>query len=91
MDRDRRSDDGHRRRRAGPVVEGADVVGMRTDAVTVVEGGTETRLHAQTFVAALGRYVCVVSVVTDPGSPQPALPPDFAARLLTETVAALRG
>lgn len=74
-----------------PVIVGADVVGMRTDAVTVVEGGTETRLHAQTFVAELSGFVCLVSLVTDPGSPQTALAPDFAAHLLTETVAALRG
>ncbi len=74
-----------------PRIDGADVVGMRTDAVTVVEGGTETRLHAQTFIATLGDYLCLVSLVTDPGSPHPALAPDFAAHLLTETVAALRG
>ncbi|MCG7593020.1 DUF5642 family protein [Mycobacterium sp. PSTR-4-N] len=74
-----------------PTIAGADVVGMRTDAVTVVEGGTETRLHAQTFIASLDRYVCLVSLVTDPGSPQTPLGPDFAARLLTETVSALRG
>lgn len=74
-----------------PTIAGADVVGMRTDAVTVVEGGTETRLHAETFVAELGDHVCLVALVTDPGSPQPALSPDFAAHLLTETVAALRG
>ncbi|MEW5808065.1 MAG: DUF5642 family protein [Actinomycetota bacterium] len=74
-----------------PAVAGADVAGMRTDAVTVVEGGTETRLHAVTFIASLGDHVCLVSLVTDPGSPQPALGPDFAAHLLTETVAALRG
>ncbi|MBX7450794.1 DUF5642 family protein [Mycolicibacterium sp. 3033] len=76
---------------AAPAVAGADVVGMRTDAITVVEGGTETRLHAQTFIASLDGYVCLVSLVTDPGSPQAPLGPDFAAHLLTETVAALRG
>ena len=67
-----------------PTIAGADVVGMRTDAVTVVEGGTETRLHAQTFIASLDRYVCLVSLVTDPGSPQTPLGPDFAAHLLTD-------
>lgn len=74
-----------------PSVEAAQTVGMRTDANTVVEGGTETRSHADTFVAYLGDHVCVVAVVTDPGSPHPALGPQFAADLLTETVSALRG
>lgn len=74
-----------------PAIAGADIAGMRTDAVTVVEGGTETRLHAETFVASLSGYLCLVSLVTDPGSSHASLGPDFAAHLLTETVAALRG
>ncbi|MCV7083867.1 DUF5642 family protein, partial [Mycolicibacterium insubricum] len=85
------SDDRHRARGAAPSVEAAQTVGMRTDANTVVEGGTETRSHADTFVAHLGDYVCVVALVTDPGSPHPALGPQFASDLLTETVSALRG
>ncbi|KRE29041.1 hypothetical protein ASG82_04305 [Mycobacterium sp. Soil538] len=74
-----------------PAVDAARTVGMRTDATTVVEGGTETRSHADTFIAYLGDYICVVALVTDPGSPHPALEPGFASHLLTETVSALRG
>jgi len=66
-------------------------MGMRTEAATVVEGGTETRSHADTFVAHLEGYVCLVALVTDPGAPHPALAPDFASNLLAETVSALRG
>lgn len=75
----------------GPPVDGAETVGMITDATTVVEGGTETRSRAETFNAYLDGYVATVTVVTDPGSAGPALPPDFAATLLVATVAALRG
>jgi hypothetical protein len=76
---------------AGPPIDAAGTVGMRTDAVTVVEGGTETRSHADTFVAALDGYVCLVALVTDPGSPHPPLPPGFASELLVQSVSALRG
>ncbi|MBW8711263.1 MAG: DUF5642 family protein, partial [Mycobacterium sp.] len=54
-------------------------------------GGTETRSHADTFTAYLGDYVTFVTVVSDPGSPNPALGQDFAADLLVKTVSALRG
>lgn len=74
-----------------PAVAAADTNGMRTEARTVVEGGTETRTHADTFVAYLDGYVSFVAVVTDPGATHPALTAAFAADLLTETVAALRG
>lgn len=74
----------------GPVIDAADTVGMSTTAVTVVEGGTETRSRTDTFVAHLGRYLCFVAVVTDPGSPLPALGSGFASDLLTETVSTLR-
>ncbi|MFS0899431.1 DUF5642 family protein [Mycolicibacterium litorale] len=73
-----------------PPVRGVDVIGMVADTVTVVEGGTETRSHAQTFVAREGQSLVYVTVVTDPGSPHPPLDADFAADLLTRTVAALR-
>uniref|UniRef100_A0A5Q5CLP8 DUF5642 domain-containing protein n=1 Tax=Mycobacterium sp. (strain JLS) TaxID=164757 RepID=A0A5Q5CLP8_MYCSJ len=73
-----------------PPVTGAVGLGMVADTVTVVEGGTETRSHAQTFVAHEGARLVYVTVVTDPGSPHPALGDDFAADLLTRTVAALR-
>ena len=72
----------HRRRGDG---------GLSTATTTVVEGGTETRSHADTFIAYLGDYVAFVTVVTDPGSPDPALGQDFAAELLVKTVSALRG
>ncbi len=75
----------------GPVIDAADTVGMRTAATTVVEGGTETRSRAETFVAYLDDYVCFVSLVTDPGSPHAPLRAGFASDLLAETVSALRG
>jgi hypothetical protein len=62
---------------------------MSTAVTTVVEGGTETRSRADTFIAYLGGYVCFVLLVTDPGSPAP-LQPGFAAELLIEVVSALR-
>ena len=76
---------------AGPAVDGAATVTMTVVAATAVEGGTETASHAQTATAYLGRHVAFVTVVTDPGSPNPPLDPDFAADLLVKTVAALRG
>ena len=75
----------------GPVIDAARTMGMRSEATTVVEGGTETRSHADTFVAYLQGWVCLVALVTDPGAPHPALAPDFASDLLAETVSALRG
>jgi hypothetical protein len=76
---------------AAPAIEGAATVGLATKAATAVEGGTETHSHADTFIAYLGEYVAFVTVVTDPGSPNPALGQDFAAELLVKTVSALRG
>ncbi len=76
---------------AAPAIGGATTVGLSTTATTVVEGGTETHSHADTFTAYLGDYVALVTVVTDPGSPNPALGQDFAADLLVKTVSALRG
>jgi hypothetical protein len=76
---------------AAPAIADAATVGMATAATTDVEGGTETRSHADTFIAYLGEYVSFVTVVTDPGSPNPPLGPEFAAGLLVEAVAALRG
>lgn len=74
-----------------PTIDAADTVGMSATAVTVVEGGTETRSQTETFMAYLGEYLCFVAVVTDPGSPHPALSPGFASDLLAETVSTLRG
>lgn len=74
-----------------PVIDGATTVGMSTAAATVVEGGTATTTTAATFGAYLGDYLTFVTVVSDPGSPNPALGQEFAADLLVETVSALRG
>ena len=73
-----------------PAIDGATTVGVRTDTTTVVEGGTETHSHADTFTAYLDGYVAYVTVVTDPGSSGQALDADFAAALLVKTVSALR-
>ena len=74
-----------------PVVEGAQTLGLSAEVTTTVEGGTETRSHAETFAAYLGDHAAYVTVVTDPGSSAPSLGPGFASDLLVKTVAALRG
>jgi hypothetical protein len=73
-----------------PAIGSANTLGMAADIRTVVEGGNETRSQADTFVAAEQGRLVYVTVVTDPGSPTPSLGADFAAQLLTKTVAALR-
>jgi hypothetical protein len=75
---------------AGPAVVGATTIALSTAATTVVEGGTETRAHADTVTAYVDGYAVVVTVVTDPGSPNPQLGQDFASALLVESVAELR-
>lgn len=74
-----------------PAIDGAATVGLSTTTTTVVEGGTETHSHADTFTAYLDGYVAFVTVVSDPGSPNPPLGQDFAAEFLVKTVSALRG
>ena len=74
-----------------PPINGAATIGMATVAKTVVEGGTKTTSSASTFSAYLGDYLAFVTVVTDPGSPNPPIGQDFAADLLVKTVSALRG
>ncbi len=74
-----------------PTVDGAATVGMATEATTVVEGGTATRSRAYTVTAYLGDYLAFVTVVTDPGAPNPTLGQQFASALLVKTVSALRG
>jgi hypothetical protein len=74
-----------------PAIEGATTVGMDTVAKTVVEGGTETTSAVSTFSAYVGDYLIFVTVVADPGSPNPPLGQEFAADLLVKTVSALRG
>jgi hypothetical protein len=78
-------------RRDAPPVPDAVTFGLAADVVTTVEGGTETRTHADTALAFFGGHVAVVTVVTDPGASQPPLPPGFAADLLAKTVSALPG
>jgi hypothetical protein len=76
---------------AAPAIDGAVTVGMFASTTTVVEGGTETHSRADTFTAYLGDYVAFVTVVGDPGSPNPQLGQEFASDLLVKTVTALRG
>jgi Domain of unknown function (DUF5642) len=74
-----------------PPIDDARTLALRADTVTVVEGSTETRSHADTFTAYLPGHVAYVTVVTDPGSAEPGLPADYGATLLSSTVSALRG
>ncbi len=77
---------------AGPDIADTPTVAMSAVATTVVEGGTETRSHADTATAFLDSgYVVFVTVVTDPGSALPTLGPDVAARLLVSAVAGISG
>ena len=72
-------------------IDGATTLAMSTETRTVVEGGSQTEARAQTATAYLGDFLVFVTVVTDPGSTQPALPPDFASDFLVRSVATLRG
>lgn len=74
-----------------PRIDGAETVAMSGNATTAVEGGTEIVSRAHTFTAYLGDYYAFTTLITDPGSTQPPLPPQFAADLLAKTVSALRG
>jgi hypothetical protein len=74
-----------------PGIDGVDTLAMTSEIRTIVESGTETDSRAQTFSAYLGEHFVFVTLVTDPGSPDPPLPPEFAAQLLVKTVSALRG
>ncbi|WP_158167531.1 DUF5642 family protein [Mycolicibacterium smegmatis] len=74
-----------------PAIDGARTAGMSATIVTVVEGGTETQSRADTFAAESEHHRCAVTVITDPGSPNPGLDAGFAAALLVKTVSALRG
>ncbi len=58
-----------------PSIDAATTLGTRTETTTVVEGGTETHSHADTFTAYLDGYVAYVTVVTDPGSSGPSSMP----------------
>jgi hypothetical protein len=74
-----------------PHIDGADTVGMRADIVTAVEGGNEIGSQASTFIAYLGDCYAFTTVISDPGSPDPALTPQFGADLLVKTISALQG
>lgn len=75
-----------------PAIAAASTVAMSAVATTTVEGGTQTRMHADTVTAYLrGTYVASVTVVTDPGSVQQLLPPDIAPSLLAQVVSAVAG
>lgn len=74
-----------------PAVAGAATLGLVSTIRNLVESGTETASRADTFMAYLGEHVVFVTLVTDPGSMEPPLPPQFASDLLVKTVATLRG
>jgi Domain of unknown function (DUF5642) len=73
-----------------PRIDGAETLGMAADIVTSVEGGNEISSRASTFTVYLGDYYAFTTLISDPGSPDPALTPQFAADLLVKTVSALR-
>ena len=73
-----------------PHIDAADTVGMAADIVTAVEGGNEIGSQASTFTAYLGDCYAFTTLIRDPGSPDRALSPQFAADLLMKTVSALR-
>jgi hypothetical protein len=73
-----------------PRIDGAETLGMAVDISTSVEGGNEIGSRANTFTAYLGDYYAFTTLISDPGSPQPPLTPQFAADLLVKTVSALR-
>lgn len=74
-----------------PRIDGAETVGMVAEIVTSVEGGNEIGSRASTFTAYLGDYYAFTTLISDPGSPDAALTPQFAADLLMKTVSAVRG
>ncbi|MGN7782154.1 DUF5642 family protein [Mycolicibacterium sp. 22603] len=77
---------------AAPDISGMPTAAMSTVATTVVEGGTETRSHADTAIAYPSPgYVVTVTVVTDPGSALPELGPDVAGRLLRSATDEITG
>ncbi|MDD4868193.1 MAG: DUF5642 family protein [Mycobacterium sp.] len=74
-----------------PRIDSAETLGMVADLRSSVESGTQIDSRAYTFIAYLGDYYAFTTLTTDPGSALPALPPQFAADLLVQTVLALRG
>jgi len=78
-------------RTEAPVIEGAKCVGWEATTRTIVESGMETNARSTTALAYLDHYVAYVTLISDPGSPNPPLDAGFVADLLANTVAALRG
>jgi uncharacterized protein DUF5642 len=74
-----------------PRIDGVHTLGMAIEITTSVEGGNEIASRASTFTAYLDDYYTFTTLISDPGSPYPPLPPQFAADLLAKTVSALRG
>ncbi len=74
-----------------PRVEGAQTLGMVADVKSSVESGTQIDSRTYTFIAYLGNFYAFTTLITDPGSVVPALPPHVAADLLVKTVSTLRG
>ncbi len=74
-----------------PTIAGVRTVAMTVTTRTVVESGTEVDGQAATAQAYADGHVVYVTLVTDPGSPHPALDSRSVGDLLVATVAALRG
>jgi hypothetical protein len=73
-----------------PRIDGAETLGMAADITTSAEGGNEIGSRANTFTAYLGDYYAFTTVISDPGSPDSPLTPQFATNLLVKVVSALR-
>jgi len=73
-----------------PRIDGAETLGMAADITTSAEGGNEIGSRANTFTAYLGDYYAYTTVISDPGSPDSPLTPQFATNLLVKVVSALR-
>ncbi|MCV7018074.1 DUF5642 family protein [Mycolicibacterium aichiense] len=74
-----------------PSIDGVLTIAMTVTTRTVVESGTQVDGQAMTAQAYADGHVVYVTLVTDPGSPHPALDSRFVGDLLVATVAALRG
>jgi hypothetical protein len=81
----------HVRLAGAPHIDAADTIGLTAEIVTSVEGGNEIASRASTFIAYLGDSYAFTTLVSDPGLPNPALTPQFAADLLVKSVSAVRG
>jgi Domain of unknown function (DUF5642) len=73
-----------------PRIDGTETLGMAADITTSAEGGNEIGSRANTFTAYLGDYYAFTTVISDPGSPDSPLTPQFATNLLVKVVSELR-